>query len=183
MIISISGTPGSGKSTVAEYIAKKFGMEFYSVGEMARKIAVKRHIRIDELSELAIKNKQIDIEIDKIHEELKCRDNFVIDSRIAFKFFPTSLKIFVYCKPEVAAKRIFNAKRKTEKTKTLKDVLREINKREGLDVKRYKNLYGVNFEDKKNYDLVFDTSNLNKKEMFKQIISAVKSSIQQKHRE
>ncbi len=183
MIISISGTPGSGKSTVAEYIAKKLGMRFYSVGEMARKIAAKKRIRIDKLSELAIKNKQIDIEIDRVHEKLKGKDNFVIDSRIAFMFFPFSLKIFVYCKPEVAAERIFKAKRKTEKTKTLKDVLKEIKKRERLDVKRYKNLYGVNFEDKSNYDMIFDTSNMDKDKMLKQIISAVKSFIQQKHQE
>lgn len=177
MIISISGTPGSGKSTIAEYLAKKLNMKFYSVGEIAREIAAKKHIRIDKLSELAIKNKQIDMEIDKIHKILENEDNFVIDSRIAFKFFPSSLKIFVYCRPRVAAERIFNAKRKTEKTKTLKDVLQEIKKREKLDVKRYKNIYGVNFEDKKNYEIVFDTSNIDKKEMFEKILSAVKSSM------
>ncbi len=178
MIISISGTPGSGKSTVAEHLAKRFGMKFYSVGEIARRIAIKKGVRIDELSALAIKSKAIDIEIDRIHKKLKNKDNFVIDSRIAFKFFPSSLKIFVYCKPEVAARRIFKAKRKTEKTRNLKGILQEIRRREKLDVKRYKNLYGVNFEDKRNYDLVFDTSRMNRQEMFKQILSAVKPLIQ-----
>lgn len=45
MIITISGYPGSGKSTIADIIAKKLKLKRYSVGNFRRELAKKRGIR------------------------------------------------------------------------------------------------------------------------------------------
>ena len=50
MIITISGTPGSGKSTVAKMIATKLGFKHYSTGDFMRQMAKERGISLEELS-------------------------------------------------------------------------------------------------------------------------------------
>ena len=41
MIITISGLPGSGKSTIGKMLAKKLGYKFYSMGDLRGKIEKK----------------------------------------------------------------------------------------------------------------------------------------------
>lgn len=51
MIIAIDGTSGSGKSTIAKFLAKKLNYGFFSAGELYRAITVKTlnlHIKEDE---------------------------------------------------------------------------------------------------------------------------------------
>ena len=139
---------------------------------MARKIALKRKISVDKLSELALKDKTIDREIDSIHN--KIQGSFVLDSRIAFKFFPDSFKIFLYCKPEIAAKRILKDKRAAE-SYSLQDTKKEIERRERLDILRYKKYYDINIIDFKNYDLVIDSSNMSEEKVNNAVLNALRS--------
>ena len=46
MIITISGKPGSGKSTVAKEAAKKLKLKYYCIGDFQRKIARKKSISL-----------------------------------------------------------------------------------------------------------------------------------------
>ena len=173
MIITISGTPGSGKTTLAKFLSKKLNLELYLVGEMVRDIAEKRNLSIVELDKAALHNRIIDKEIDKIHAKLKGKDNFVIDSRVAFNFFPGSLKIFLYCKPEIAAARIFKSKRKTEKL-PLKKMLQEIKQRNQLDALRYRRYYHLDIDNLRNYDIVADTSGMSLRKMCNTALNAIK---------
>ncbi len=173
MIISISGTPGSGKSTLAEFLAKKLKLKLYLVGEMVRDIAEKKGLSIFELDKAAAHERSIDREIDKIHKKIIGK-NVVIDSRIAFHFFPKSLKIFLYCKPEIAAKRIFESRRKTEKM-NFKQTLQEIRQRNKIDVLRYKKYYHIDIDDFDNYDLIIDTSKMEMNEMNEIALKTIKT--------
>lgn len=165
MIITVCGKPGSGKSTLAKYLAKKFHYKFISIGNEARKIASKLRISIIELSKRAEKDKKIDKLIDSINLKYKNKDMHVIDSRIAFYFFPKSLKIFLNIRPEIAAKRILATKRPTERMKTFKETLKEIKERFRIDRRRYKRNYGIDIYNIKNYDIVIDTSAMDIAEM------------------
>lgn len=176
MIFTISGNPGSGKTTVAEFLSKKFKLKLYTVGEMARQIAAKRGISVEELSKLALKDSRIDREIDSIHK--KIHGNFILDSRIGFHFFPKAIKMFLYCEPLVAAKRIYKAKRPTERL-SLKETIKEIEKRQQTDRKRYKKYYGIDIQDIKNYDIIIGTSNMNKTQVDKMALRAVKQFTKQ----
>ncbi|MBI2133066.1 nucleoside monophosphate kinase, partial [Candidatus Woesearchaeota archaeon] len=53
MIITISGVPGSGKSTVARVVAGKMNLKHISVGDILREIARSRGMTILEISKLA----------------------------------------------------------------------------------------------------------------------------------
>jgi len=48
MIITISGLPGSGKTTVAKKLSKKLNYEFISVGDLKGQFAKEKGMTIDE---------------------------------------------------------------------------------------------------------------------------------------
>ena len=64
MIITISGLPGSGKSTVARLLADKLRLKHYSTGDYMRKMAGDRHLTLAQLGQQAEKDKKIDEELD-----------------------------------------------------------------------------------------------------------------------
>ncbi len=113
MIITISGMIGSGKSTVADELARIFKYKRYSSGDFMRQLAQKKNMSLIELSRIAEKDPEIDREIDKRQIELgQKEDNFVIDGRLAWHFIPKSVKIYLDVSNEEAAKRIYKDKRR-----------------------------------------------------------------------
>jgi len=178
MIITINGTPGSGKSTIAKFIAKKLGMKHYSMGDLRRKMAMERGMTIEEFNKLGEKEGWTDTEADKYQIKLaKEENNFVIDGRLSWHFIPGSIKIFVKADLKKTAERVFKDQRKSEKKyKNVSEVLDEMKERIESDVKRYKKYYGIkNVYDIINYDIVLDTSYLTIGQMCDEVLKAVKA--------
>lgn len=181
MIITISGTPGSGKSTVAKAIAKELNLKHYSAGDFMREMAESRGISLMDLTNLAKTDKSIDKEIDDRTKHLALKDNFVIDARIAFHFIPKAMKIFLKADLKVAALRTWSdiaaQKRHSERQlKSEKEVYEAIVKRQQSEIKRFKEYYGVDFLDSKNYDFVLDTTNLTQEESIKKVLDFIRSA-------
>lgn len=179
MIIAISGTPGSGKSTVAKALAKELGFTHYSTGDFMRKMAQDRGISLMELTKQAETDSSIDHEIDDMTKKLAGEDDFVIDSRLAFHFLPKAVKVFLKVSPEVAAKRIFGdvqAKRRATETELTSEekVLDAIKKRMESENERYNHYYNVNYTDEHNYDFVLDTTDLTIEETVQKVLDFVK---------
>lgn len=166
MIITINGTPGSGKSTIGKFLAKKFSLKFYSVGEIRRRIAEAFDLNIYEFNKIGEKHSFTDIFVDEMVKTL-VRDKAIIDGRLAWHFFPSSIKILLLCDYTIAAKRVFLEKRKTEmRFKNVKEAKNSIIKRIKGDEKRYLKYYKIkNIYDLKHYDLIIDTTHLGKSEM------------------
>ena len=182
MIITISGVPGSGKSTVAKLVARKLGFRHYSAGDFMREIAEKRGLSLLELGRAAEKDRSIDLELDKRTIELgKAEDDFVMDSRLAYHFIPDSFKVFLAVDEKEAAKRILGdvknkrIGRKMEKeSTTLAATLAAIRKRKGSEQLRYKKYYNLNPYDEKQYNLAIDTTKTVPDEVVEKVVSAVK---------
>jgi len=64
-IITISGTPGSGKSTVAKIIQKELDAERIYVGGIRREIARKKGMTLQELNVYAQTHPETDVDVDK----------------------------------------------------------------------------------------------------------------------
>ncbi len=170
MKITISGNPGSGKSTIAKMLAEKYKLERYSAGQFTRELAEKRGMSILELSKEAEKDPAIDKKIDEMTKKLRNKDDLVIDGRIAFYFIPTSLKIFLKVDLDISAERIYRAKRPEEKEDTgLEETKNAIIKRETAEKNRYKKYYKIDYTSEKNYDLVVDTNNKSPEEVFEEV--------------
>lgn len=162
MIISISGRPGSGKSAVAEVLAEALGLDHVSAGDFMREMARERGLSILELSRSAERDIGIDHEIDARTRTLgETRDDFVIDARLAWHFLPTSLKVFLDVRPEVAAARVYGAQRGSEHENVdLVATRRAIEARSRSEAERYQRYYDIDYTDPAHFDLVVDTSDL-----------------------
>ncbi len=175
MIITISGDAGSGKSTVAELVARRLKFRHYSVGDFMRQIAKKRKLTLLQVSRLAEKDTSIDEELDDMQEELgRTEEHFVLDSRLGWHFIPKSFKVFLKVDAKEAARRIFSdSKRKgVEENMTIAATAENIRKRKASELKRYKEYYKVNPYEEKNYSLVIDTTELAPEETAEMIIKA-----------
>lgn len=184
MIITISGAPGSGKSTVARIIAARLGFRHYSAGDFMRELAEKRGVSLLELGKAAEKDKSIDKELDDRTAKLGASaDDFVIDSRLAYHFIPGSFKVFLTVDEMEAARRVFGdvkkklKGRKVEKeSTTLSSTLAAIRKRKKSEQRRYRQYYGINPYSLKQYDLVVDTTKATPEAVAEKIVDAVKKS-------
>lgn len=174
MIITISGKPGSGKSTVAKLIAQKLNLKHYSMGDLQREIAKEKGITINELGKLEEQSDEIDKQVEKKQTYLgKSEDNFVIDSRLGYHCIPNSIKIFLDVDEEEAAKRIFKDKRAEENFKDVESLKKHLIRRAKSEKKRYKEYYDIDFNNLKNYDLVVDTTNLDIKGVIDKILNFI----------
>ena len=174
MIIVISGKAGSGKSTVAKLLASKLRLRHYSIGDLMREMAKEKGLNLVELNKKAETDRSIDDELDGKLKKLASQDNFVIDGRLTAFFIPNAdVKIFLDAEDEVRARRILQDKRLVEKGEDLKETLVNIELRETSEKKRYKQYYGADYHDKKQYDKVIDTTNKGVEEVVKEIIGFV----------
>ncbi|MCE9586559.1 cytidylate kinase family protein [Candidatus Uhrbacteria bacterium] len=167
MIITISGVPGSGKTTVAKILSDKLGMPFYSMGGLRAKLAEERRISIDELNAIGEIDPTTDTSVDEYQRELgKTKDNFIVEGRLSWHFIPHSIKIFLSCDLDEAAKRIFDARKNTKTRedeamyRNVEETRRAIEERTASDVRRYALIYGVDYRDAGHYDFVIDTTTL-----------------------
>lgn len=175
MIITISGMPGSGKSTVAKLLAKKLNYQHYSVGDLRGKMAVARGMTIEELNELGKREDWTDREPDEYQTKLgKTEDNFIIDSRLGFYFIPHSFKLFLDIDGHVAAERIFKNQRPDEKPcQTVEELIKRLALRATADDLRYGQYYGISFQNHSQYDLVLDSTNQTPEELVSKILAAL----------
>ena len=94
MIITISGSPGSGKSTVRDLLAQKLNLKRYSTGDFMRQLATKSGVSLEEFGKMAQQDSSIDKQLDDRQVKLgREEDNFIIDGRLSFHFIPNSIKI------------------------------------------------------------------------------------------
>ncbi len=161
-IITITGLPGSGKSSTAKGVAAALDYEHLSSGDLFRKMAAERGISVEEINFAAEKQKEIDFEVDewlrKIGQE---KNNVVIDSRTAFHWIPAAFKVFLDLEPRIAAERTFNhiqkEGRESQSGNSVEEIYGNTLKRTESERKRYRDLYDIDFTDKSQFDLVVDT--------------------------
>jgi CMP/dCMP kinase len=174
MKITISGTAGSGKSTIARLLAERLGYNHYSMGDFQREIAKEKGISIIELGELEKTDPTIDRMVDEKQKNLgRTQDNFVIDSWLSSYFIPDSYKVFLDADIEERARRIA-VKREAEHHSSPQEAAIAIRQREKTNRERWIEFYGYDFMDMKNYDLVIDTTGREIKEVLDLIYSKVK---------
>ena len=177
MIITISGLPGSGKSTIGKMLSERLGYKHYSMGDLRGRWAMERGITIDELNKLGEKEDWTDKDTDAYQEKLgKEEDNFVVDGRLSFHFIPRSFKVFLTVDPRVAARRVIKNPRPDEKpAKNVEELMATMQERVENDERRYKKYYGLSFQNKINYDLVIDTTDLTPERILDKILSKLRT--------
>jgi cytidylate kinase len=182
MIISISGTAGSGKSTVAKRLAKALGWPYYGMGKLRREAALKKGLTLEEYNKLGEEDPTTDKDADLYQEELgKTQDNFIVEGRTSYYFIPQSFKVFITVDERTGAERVWSELQKENERNegknliTIEDVLRSHEQRKESDMLRYKKYYGIeNAYNPANFDLVIDTTNLSPDQTFARVSGALK---------
>jgi cytidylate kinase len=157
--IAITGTLGSGKSTVAKSLKAILGWKYYSTGAVQRQIAESMGISTLELNRIAETDKSVDERVDAVFKSLSTESGIVVDSRMAWHFMPDAFKVRLVATPEVAAARVLlDANRDAEKYADVSIATSEILARAESERRRFLNTYGVDVTKIEHYDLIVDTS-------------------------
>lgn len=163
-IITLSGKPGSGKSSTADRVAEMLGYTRYSSGDFVRELIRKRKMTLAQFNTLAEAKPEVDHEIDDELRKLRDQNDIVIDSRLGFYWIPESFKVYLDLDPDVAIARIYkdtnlNTLRSTSgEGTTMDDVIEQVESRMQNEKRRFKKLYGINPYATANFDLIIDTS-------------------------
>ncbi len=153
MLITISGLPGSGTTTVSNLLAKRYSMEMISAGEVFRTLAKERGVTLAEFGELAEKDDSIDVLIDKRQLEIAAtRNNIILEGRLAGHMAPHALKVWIKAPMEVRVQRIVG-----RENTSFNQVLEETLEREASEVLRYREIHSIEINDLSIYDLVIDS--------------------------
>jgi CMP/dCMP kinase len=164
-IITISGKPGSGKSSTADKVADLLGYTRHSSGDMVRTILQRQGMTLSEYNRLALDDRSLDTKIDEYLRNFHTKKDVVIDSRLGFYWIPESFKVYLDLDIQVATVRIYkdavsnNMRLKSgERVSSLDVVAKQVLTRMETEQKRFKNLYSVDPYNLSHFDLVIDTS-------------------------
>lgn len=196
-IITISGEPVSGKSTVVKLIRDKYEkmgnkVQIISVGNIFRQLIQEEYYRTypdrknvslteiqtdEEFKEKRNKiDKMVDGEIARrgqlINQTEQPNTVYIIDSRLAWHNIPDSYAIRLTVNEKIAGKRVFDDQTRgvEDKFYSLDEAIEQTRKRKLSEIQRYKERYGVDLTNPDNYDLIVDTSFSNPRELAQIIV-------------
>ena len=169
MTITVSGSPGSGKSTVAQLLEKKLGIKYVYSGMIFREMAKKHNMTLEEFGKYCEENSEIDKELDNRQLEILKKGDVILEGRLAgwlaYRNNIPAFKVVIVTNLETRAKRIVN-REKGEIQKRKKEIL----ERERSETIRYKNYYNIDLNDSSIYDLVIDSGDKTPEEIVELII-------------
>jgi predicted cytidylate kinase len=174
MRISISGPPGSGKTTVCRLVAERLDYDYILVGQIFRQMALERKVDLDTFGRLAEEDETIDKELDERMLALaRANENIVLEGRLTGAMLKGRklpvYAVFVTASEDIRAERIA---RREGQEKDL--VLREIRTRERSEKKRYLAYYGIDPYDRSIYDLWIDSSEKSPEEIADLVIEGAR---------
>lgn len=175
MIITITGKPCSGKSTIAEVFSKKYNFKLEPMGDIFRGYAKK--FGLNSITNLLYDERilLVDREVDSYVEDVgkkHLEDDIIFVSRTAWFFIPKSFKVFLDVDIEIAAERLISDHRDSEPVKDKQEAKADLQQRWERENVRYRNIYNFDNTNLKNYDLVIATDNKPVEEIVEEIHTA-----------
>ncbi len=164
MHITLTGNLGSGKSTLSKILENEYRYEIFSTGKVIRQIASEHGVSVLEMNKLMEKDHKYDHEIDNTTARISRENpdkNILFDSRLAWNFVEKSFKVFLTVSLDVAAKRVSTdlTRGKVENYESLEKAKEQLKERAETEDKRYKDIYGIEYFNMSNYNLILDSTN------------------------
>ena len=184
LVICVSGMAGTGKSTVAKKLAKRYCMRYYSGGDALKELAVEEGYDASKIgfweSPVGIaflKQRENDPKFDKtvdqkLLEQAK-HGNVLLDSWAMPWLVKEGFKIWLMASIEKRAERV--AKRDNL---TVEKALEMLEEKESRTKAIFEKLYGFKLdEDFKPFHLVLDTDNMNADEVYSVLCDVVENML------
>lgn len=122
MIIEITGTPGTGKSTVAKLVAKKSGFGLIDIKKLVNDRYIYKKTKGEKEVDIGKLQKEIEKEILGSRPET---GNVIVEGHLACELrLPTHYIFVLRCRPDILKKRL--GRRKYKKEKTEENILAEM---------------------------------------------------------
>jgi len=171
MIVTVSGPPGSGTSTLSSVVADYFKLTYISSGDMFRAMAKERGVSLEEFGYMAQADPAIDKQIDEHQVEVsKNGDDLLFEGRLSGRFIDADLKIMLKTDIKVRARRISQ-----RENISLEQAMQETLTRQESEAKRYREFYNIDISDLSPYDLVIESSVWNPEATAQLTITAIGS--------
>jgi len=173
MLVTVSGPPGGGKSTLASRLAEELGLEHVSGGDIFRDLAAERDMTPLEFNRLAEEDDQIDRDLDRRLRETAVRgEDLVLESRLAgwLAGEHADLRLWLDAPLEVRAERI--AEREGI---SAAEARTDTADREASEARRYREYYRIDIEDLSIYDLTLNTGRWSFESELSIVLAAVES--------
>ncbi len=189
----VGGPGGSGSSTIAKLLARKYSLNYVYGGLLMRSIAKsKGYTTPEQLDDflLSLENSNDRFMYDKIIDKkilkLSYQPNVLIDSKI-FAAIATknriacTVKIWLSASIETRVKRTlhksgkYDLKSELDKNSSIyKETLTDLMRRHSADMNRYQKLYGVEYDSPKLYnDIVVDSSKIDANQTYNLILKMI----------
>lgn len=157
MLITISGLPGSGTTTVSRLVADALDLARLPGGEVFRQMAAEAGMTLAEFGTHAQGHPEIDRELDD-RLAARARDGgCVIESRLAGWLVTRAgleaVRVWVDCDDDVRAQRVAD-----RDGSSVAQALVDNADRSALERARYQAVYAIDLDDRSPYDLVLDST-------------------------
>jgi len=155
MIITVSGSHGTGKSTYAARIAQALRLRHVSAGVLFRRIAREKSLSLEDLGSRALENSSIDEVVDERTVKEAEEGNVVVDGQLAGWVLKdrADLRIFLTAPEPIRLERIARRDKMD-----VHHARAQTEQRESVQRERYLRHYGFHVEDRSIYHLILDTS-------------------------
>lgn len=175
MIITLWWRCGAWKSTIAKKLVEWLWYEVISIWWIKRKLAEEMGITILEFDKIWWENpekaKEFDLKYEEYQQSLDVNSKIILDSRLGFYCQPKAFKVFVRVDDRIGAERIYWDQRTSDENKSIEAVIEANRKRHEWQQQAYIDLYWIDLFDKKNYDLVVDSSTNTPDELYDRIVT------------
>jgi len=167
--ITISGLPGTGKTTVAKLLENRLGLRYVYSGEIFRNMAKKYKMSLEEFGQYCETHREIDEDLDRYQLGILRQGSVIVEGRIsgwlAAQNHIPAVKVLLEADIAIRAGRI--VKREAGDLEKRK---KEILKREKSEATRYKKYYGIDVADTSIYDVIIDAGDKTPEEIMEIIV-------------
>jgi cytidylate kinase len=172
MLITISGTPGSGKTTVARLLSQRLNVPHVYAGDLYRKAADDRGVTLAQFNALCEHDHSIDRSLDATMAAYARQGDVILEGRlagfIALQEHVDALKVYLTASDEVRARRVAQ-----REGRDWRAVLELNQVRQASDARRYRAIYGYDLNDTSLYDLTLASDNQGPEALADQVLAHV----------
>ena len=172
MLLTISGLPGSGTSTIAVAVAESLALERVDGGSVWRSLGAELGMTVAEFSAFSETHPEVDAELDARLAARAHEGDVVLESRLAAWIAANeglpALRVWVDCAEGERAVRV------ARRDGLDPDAALAANRaRESSERLRYQTLYGIDLADRSIYELILDSTTAAPETLVVAIVEAV----------
>ncbi|MCU0799542.1 MAG: (d)CMP kinase [Candidatus Thermoplasmatota archaeon] len=169
VLLTVTGPPGSGKSTACRTIKERTGLPYIYAGQIFRDQASGQGLTLDEFGSLCEKYPNFDVELDNRMLELAKKGNAILEGRmigaLCLRERIPAYKVYIDADIDMRAARVME-----REGGDMASVRHDIEGRERSERSRYMDLYGIDPRDRMIYDLWVDSTYLTPDEVVELIL-------------